>query len=280
MTELRQRMLQDMQLRNLSAHTQKRYLDRVADFAQYFGKSPEKLGSKEIRAFQLHLLQERKLSPSTLNVTVCALRFLYRVCLKRDWVIERIIFARRETKLPVVLSPEEVVLFFSAVRNPKYKTILMTIYATGLRVSEAAQLKVSDIDSQRMTIRVEQGKGRKDRYIMLSPKLLSVLREYWKSNRSDKWLFCGKSDKQSVSPASVRQVCRETCLASGRLTKTVTPHILRHSFATHLLEAGTDLRKIQILLGHKSPVSTARYTHVAMQNLQQITSPFDMLRDL
>jgi len=279
MTELRQRMLQDMRLRNLSANTQKRYLGRVADFAKHFGKSPEQLGCEEIRAFQLHLIQERKLSSSSLNVTVSALRFLYRFSLKRDWQVERIIFARRETKLPVVLSPEEVVLFFNAVRNPKYKTILMTIYAAGLRVSEAAQLKVSDIDSKRMAIRVEQGKGRKDRYIMLSPKLLGILRDYWKSNRSDKWLFCGKSDKQPVSPASVRQACRETCLVSG-LTKTVTPHTLRHSFATHLLEAGTDLRKIQLLLGHKSPVSTARYTHVAMQNLRQITSPFDTLRDL
>ena len=276
MTPLRQRMLQDMQIRNLSPNTQKRYIDRVADFAKHFGKSPEKLGPEDIRSFQLHLIQERKLSSSTLNVTVCALRFLYRICLHRDWVIERIIYAKREKKLPIVLSPEEVVLFFNAIRGAKYRAILMTIYAAGLRISEAAQLKISDIDSKRMTIRVEQGKGQKDRYVMLSPRLLNILRQYWKLYRPSHWLFPGKSADCPVSPASVRQVCREARLASG-LTKEVTPHTLRHSFATHLLEAGTDLRKIQILLGHKSLVSTSRYTHVAIQNIQKTTSPFDNL---
>ena len=252
MTPLRQRMLQEMQIRNLSPNTQKRYIDRVADFAKHFGKSPEKLGPEDIRSYQLHLIREKRLSSSSLNVTVCALRFLYRLCLNRDWDIERIIYAKREKKLPVVLSPGEVALFFNSIRSIKYRAILMTIYAAGLRVSEAAQLKISDTDSKRMTIRVEQGKGRKGRYVMLSPKLLDVLRQYWKLHRPSHWLFPGKYQDEPVSPASIRRVCDEVCLISG-LTKRVTPHTLRHSFATHLLEAGADLRKIQILLGHKSP---------------------------
>ena len=276
MTPLRQRMLQEMQIRNLSPNTQKRYIDRVADFAKHFGKSPEHLGPEDIRSYQLYLIREKRLSSSSLNVTVCALRFLYRFCLNRNWAIERIVFAKREKKLPVVLSPGEVALFFDSIRSIKYKAILTTIYAAGLRVSEAAHLKIADIDSRRMTIRVEQGKGRKDRYVMLSPRLLNILRQYWKSCRPDKWLFPGKSQDEPVSTASIRQVCREARLASG-LTKEITPHTLRHSFATHLLEAGTDLRKIQILLGHKSPASTARYTHVAVQDIQQTLSPFDAL---
>ena len=276
MTPLRQRMLQEMQIRNLSPNTQKRYIDRVADFAKHFGKSPEHLGPEDIRSYQLYLIREKRLSSSSLNVTVCALRFLYRFCLNRNWAIERIVFAKREKKLPVVLSPGEVALFFDSIRSIKYKAILTTIYAAGLRVSEAAHLKIADIDSRRMTIRVEQGKGRKDRYVMLSPRLLNILRQYWKSCRPDKWLFPGKSQDEPVSTASIRQVCREARLASG-LTKEITPHTLRHSFATHLLEAGTDLRKIQILLGHKSLVSTSRYTHVAIQNIQKTTSPFDNL---
>ncbi len=276
MTPLRQRMLQEMQIRNLSPNTQKRYIDRAADFAKHFGKSPEQLGPEDIRSYQLYLIRKKRLSSSSLNVTVCALRFLYRFCLKREWAIERIVFAKREKKLPVVLSPGEVALFFDSIRSIKYKAILTTIYAAGLRVSEAAHLMIADIDSHRMTIRVEQGKGRKDRYVMLSPRLLNILRQYWKLHRPSHWLFPGKSQDEPVSTASIRQVCREACLISG-LSKRVTPHTLRHSFATHLLEAGTDLRKIQILLGHKSPASTARYTHVAVQDIQQTLSPFDAL---
>ncbi|MDP8238805.1 MAG: site-specific integrase [Candidatus Hatepunaea meridiana] len=238
MTELRMRMLQEMQLRNLSQNTQKRYIDRVSDFAGHFGKSPEQLGPEDVRSYQLYLIQERKLSSSTLNVAVCALRFFYGVCLKQDWNVERIIYARREKKLPIVLSPDEVVRFFQAVRSTKYRVLLMTIYNTGLRVSEATQLKISDVDSKRMTIRVEQGKGKKDRYVMLSSKLLGILRDYWKMYRPNKWLFPGKSANRHMSPASVRHVCRIASLESG-LIKRVTPHTLRHCFATHLLEAGS-----------------------------------------
>jgi len=279
MTELRLRMLQEMQLRNLSQNTQKRYIDRVSAFARHFGKSPEQLGPEDVRSYQLYLLQERKLSSSTLNVTVSALRFFYGICLRQDWNVERIIYARREKKLPLILSSEELVQFFHAVRSKKYRALFMTIYSTGLRVSEATQLKISDVDSKRMTVRVEQGKGNKDRYVMLSPKLLDTLRDYWKMYRPDKWLFPGEKADKHMSPTSVRHVCRIASLES-RLIKRVTPHTLRHCFATHLLEAGTDLRKIQTLLGHKSLVSTALYTHVAMQNVQQTNSPLDSLQNL
>ena len=279
MTELRLRMLHEMQLRNLSQNTQKRYIDRVSAFARHFGKSPEQLGPEDVRSYQLYLLQERKLSSSTLNVTVSALRFFYGICLKQDWNVERIIYARREKKLPLVLSSEELVQFFHAVRSKKYRALFMTIYSTGLRVSEATQLKISDVDSKRMTVRVEQGKGNKDRYVMLSPKLLDILRDYWKMYRPDKWLFPGEKADRHMSPTSVRHVCRIASLES-RLIKRVTPHTLRHCFATHLLEAGTDLRKIQTLLGHKSLESTALYTHVAMQNVQQTNSPLDSLQNL
>ena len=276
MTALRQRMLQDMRLRNLSPNTQKRYIDRVAAFARHFGKSPELLGADEIRAYQLYLLERKRLSSSTLNITVCALRFLYAITLNRNVDVERIVFARREKRLPVVLSPDEVALFFGAIQSLKYRAILVTAYATGLRVSEVARLKLADIDSSRMTIRVDQGKGRKDRYVMLSPRLLELLREYWRALRPASWLFPGRLPHEPISPASVRQVCREACLAS-RLGKRVTPHTLRHSFATHLLEAGTDLRRIQVLMGHRSLASTALYTHVAIQNVQQTASPLDSL---
>jgi integrase/recombinase XerD len=276
MENLLRRMREDMRIRNLSANTQKRYLDRVVAFAEHFGRSPEQLGPEEVRSYQLYLIHERKMSSGTVNVTVCALRFLYGVTLRCDWEVNRIRLARREKKLPVVLSPDEITQFLQAVRSPKYRAILMTAYAAGLRVSEVTRLRVSDIDSRRMVIRVEQGKGRKDRYVMLSPRLLSLLRAYWREYRPSHWLFLGREANQPVSPTTVRQVCKEACLASG-LTKRITPHTLRHSFATHLLEGGTDLRTIQVLLGHKSPASTARYTHVAVQGVQQTRSPLDSL---
>lgn len=276
MEALLQRMREDMRIRNLSANTQKRYRDRIVAFAKHFGRSPEQLGPEEVRSYQLYLIHERKMSSSTVNVTVCALRFLYSVTLRCDWDVNRIRLARREKKLPVVLSPDEITQFLQAVRSVKYRAILMTAYAAGLRVSEVTRLRISDIDSRRMVIRVDQGKGRKDRYVMLSPRLLLLLRAYWREYRPLHWLFPGREANQPVSPTTVRQVCKEAGLASG-LTKRVTPHLLRHSFATHLLEAGTDLRTIQVLLGHKSPATTARYTHVAVQGVQQTQSPLDSL---
>lgn len=279
MKKLRQRMLEDMQIRNLSATTKKRYVDRVAVFANHFNKSPELLGAEDIRIFLLYLAQEKNLASSSINVTASALRFLYRVTLGCPWDIEKIHFARREKKLPVVLSPDEVAQFLKAIENIKHKTILMTTYATGLRILETTRLRLSDIDSRRMTIRVQQGKGKKDRYVMLSDKLLIILRDYWKEFKPASWLFYGRTKNDPISTATVRQVCRLVSYES-RLKKRVTPHILRHSFATHLLESGTDLRTIQILLGHNSPSSTAVYTHIAVQNLKATTSPLDTLPDM
>lgn len=279
MTALRQHMWEDIRIRNLSVSTQKRYLDRVAAFANYFHKSPELLGAEDIRVFLLYLVREKKFSSSSINVTVSALRFLYKVTLGCSWDIEKIHFARREKKLPVILSSEEVVQFLKAVKNKKHKMILMTVYAAGLRILEATRLKLSEIDSRRMTIRVHQGKGKKDRYVMLSSKLLAILRDYWKEYRPSSWLFYGKTKNDPLSPGTVRLVCRLASYASG-LKKRVTPHILRHSFATHLLESGTNLRTIQILLGHKSPNSTTVYTHIAVQNIQATSSPFDSLPNL
>ena len=279
MKKLRQRMLEDMQIRNLSATTKKRYVDRVAVFANHFNKSPELMGAEDIRVFLLYLAQEKNLASSSINVTVSALRFLYRVTLGCQWDIEKIHFARREKKLPVVLSPDEVTQFLKAIENKKHKTILITTYAAGLRILETTRLRLSDIDSRRMTIRVQQGKGKKDRYVMLSYKLLIILRDYWKEFKPASWLFYGQTKNDPISTATVRLVCRLISYESG-LKKRVTPHILRHSFATHLLESGTDLRTIQILLGHSSPSSTAVYTHIAVQNLKATASPLDTLPDM
>ena len=276
MTPLRQRMIEDMKLRNLSASTQDNYIRYVADLARYFGKSPEVLGPEEIRAYQLYLVNERDLCANTISVVVCALRFFYRVTAPRDWVVKEIPAPRVPRRLPVVLSPTEMAQFFDAVTHIKYRAILMTGYATGLRVSEITHLKVHDVDSSRMTIRVDQGKGKKDRYVMLSPRLLKVLRIYWMTCRPKDWLFPGAKPGKPITVGSVDRVCKQARSDAG-LKKRVTPHILRHSFATHLLESGTDLRMIQVLLGHSSARTTARYTHVAVHNIQKTQSPFDTL---
>jgi site-specific recombinase XerD len=276
MTYLRQRMLEDMRIRNFTPATQNQYVISVAAYAKYFGKSPDKLQPEDIRTYQLYLLNEKKLAPSSLNVSVAALRFFYTITLGWDWDIQIIPYAKRPQKLPVVLSREEVVRLIKAVRNLKYRTVLMTTYAAGLRVSEVTRLKNSDIDSRRMCIRVEQGKGQKDRYVILSEKLLTHLRWYWVDYRPDHWLFEDGQRKGHLPISTVREVCRKARLDAG-LRKEVTPHTLRHCFATHLLEAGTDLRTIQILMGHRALSTTARYTHVAIPNIRQVKSPFDLL---
>jgi len=198
------------------------------------------------------------------------------VTLRHQWMVERIPLSKREKKLPVVPSPDEVAQFLHSIRSLKYRAILTTAYAAGLRISEVTRLKVSDIDSSRMAIRVEQGKYRKDRYVMLSPKLLILLRQYWQLERPKDWLFPGKHPNQPLSPTTVRQVCREVTWTCG-VKKHLTPHTLRHSFATHLLEAGTDLRVLQILLGHQSLASTARYAHIAVGRIHTTASPLDSL---
>jgi len=278
MTKLRQRMLDDMRIRHLAVTTQDQYLISVGAFAKYFGRPPDTLGPEDIRAYQIYLIDEKGLSPSSLNVTVSALRFFYCVTLQRDWDIKMIPYARRPKKLPVVLSRDEVAQLFGAVRNLKYRTVLMTMYAAGLRVSEATHLKVADIDSSRMAIRVEQGKGHKDRYVMLSERLLAQLRSYWRDYRPCGWLFPNQERTGPLPISTVQTVCKEARRDAG-LSKPVTPHTLRHCFATHLLEAGTDLRTIQVLMGHRSLSTTAVYTHVAIQNLHDVRSPLDLLPD-
>lgn len=276
MTPLRQRMIADMQVRNLSPHTQNIYLDHVSRFAGHFGKSPALLGPEEIHAYQVYLVQEKQVSWCSFNQSVAALRFLYRCTLHEDWAIERIPYPRRGQKLPVVLSISEVLQFFHSINSIKHRAMLMTAYAAGLRVSEVACLRVPDIDSQRMVIRVEQGKGRKDRYVMLSPMLLEILRTYWKLKKPSDWLFPGKIPGRHITPNAVKRACRNVS-ADAKLSKQVTMRTLRHSFATHLLEAGTDIRIIQALLGHRSLQTTARYTRVSIKTVRATASPFDQL---
>jgi integrase/recombinase XerD len=276
MTPLRRRMIEDMQLRNFAPGTITIYVNCVARFAQRFGTSPETLGPEHVRAFLLHLIQQRKVSWSYYNQHLQALRFLYHTTLGRDWVLQHIACPKRPRRLPVVLGPDELTRFFAAIGSLKYRALLMTAYAAGLRVAEVATLRVEDIDSGRMTLRIRQGKGRKDRYVMLSPRLLELLRQYWKAARPATWLFPGLDPDRPISAATVMKACRQARRASG-LEKHVTVQALRHSFATHLLEAGTDLRTIQILLGHQSPRTTALYTHVSPEALRATVSPLDRL---
>jgi integrase/recombinase XerD len=277
MSPLRRRMIEDMQIRNMAAHTQRAYVEQVARFTRYFRKSPEHLGPTEIRTYLIHLSQERHLSASSIIVTVSALRFFYTVTLKRPWTVENDIpTSRKAKKLPVVLSQDEVACFLGAVGNLKHRTILTVCYATGLRISEAVRLKPAAIDSQRMVIRVDQGKGRKDRYVMLPPKLLAMLRDYWKRTHPGEWLFPGDRPGQPISPLTIGHICRQARLRCG-IGKPVTPHSLRHAFAVHLLEAGTDLRTIQLLLGHRNLGTTARYLMIATSKVCATISPLESL---
>ncbi len=306
MTPLRQRMREDMQIRHLSPHTQRAYLAAVARFAQHFGHSPAALGLEDIRTYQLHLVS-RGVGHSAFTIAVSALRFLYTVTLRKDWRVDQIPHARHPQRLPVVLSPTEVTQLLEGTPTLKYRTALTIVYAAGLRISEVVALRtrgqnlpvlstlfvltstyrtvlgfclmvlrVSDIDSQRMVIRVAQGKGRKDRYVILSPRLLTLLRKYWKAVRPTDWLFPGKIPGQPVNVASLQRACQEARQAAG-LIKPATVHTLRHSFATHLLERGTNVRAIQLLLGHRSLATTARYTQVSPQVFAALPSPFDRL---
>ena len=278
MTPLRRRMIEDMLVRNLAPLTQTAYLHQISRFARHFGQSPERLGREEIRAYQVHLARDKHLAASSISVAVAALRFLYTVTLKRDWSVEADIpTCRQPGKLPNVLSREEVGQFLDAVANLKHRVILTVCYAAGLRVSEVVRLKPAAIDSRRMVIRIEEGKGRKDRYVMLSPKLLDILRDYWKATRPEEWLFPGDRPGQPITRFAVEFVCRQTRRQCG-ITKPVTPHALRHAFAVHLLEAGADLRTIQLLLGHRSLTTTSRYLRIATSKVCATASPLDVLR--
>ena len=280
MTPLRQRMIDDMQLRNLAAGTQKHYVRLVADFAKYFGKSPEVLDIEAVHQYQLYLLNERKLSPEAINQFVSAVKFLYLTTLEMPWTDEYFPHLRRPHKLPIVLSHEEVLAFFDHIPSLKYRAALMVCYGAGLRISEVLALKIRDIDSKRNLIRVEQGKGAKDRYTMLSPRLLQVLRRYCRATLSyplpDDFLFPSWRKEHHLNQTSLQLACREAALRA-RIGKRVTVHTLRHSFATHLLENGTDLRIIQVLLGHTRIDTTARYAAVAPQVVAATVSPLDKL---
>ena len=277
MTPLRQRLTEDMQVRNLSPHTQATYVLQVSLFARYFSKSPEALGPEGIRSYQVYLTNQEKLAPGSILIAVAALRFLYKVTLHKDWSFEDIIPApKKPQKLPIVLSPEEVRHFLSCVPSPKHRTILTVCYAAGLRISEAVGLRPSDIDSQRMVIRVEQGKGQKDRYVMLSPKLLETLRDWWRMDKPRPWLFPGDIPGRHITRYAVGEACREAHRRC-HIPKPITPHSLRHAFAVCLLEYGTDVRRIQLLLGHRSLATTARYLRIATSKVCSTTSPFDLL---
>ena len=277
MSPLRRRLIEDMQIRNLAPSTQRAYVAQLVHFAYYFRKSPDLLGPAEIRAYLIYLSHEKCLAASSIIVTVSALRFFYTVTLRRPWVIEQDIpTVRRGKKLPVVLSQDEVARFLSAVDNLKHRMVLTVCYATGLRISEAVRLTPAAIDSKRMVIRVEQGKGRKDRYVMLSPKLLDLLRTYWDRTRPEEWLFPGRWPGEPISPSSIDATCREVRQRWG-IGKPVTPHSLRHAFAVHLLEAGTNLRTIQLLLGHRNLATTARYLMIATDKVCATVSPLEAL---
>lgn len=276
MTPLRQRMIDDMKLRNLAPRTQDNYIRHVAAFAKYHRRSPEQLDIEDVRNYLLYLLEERKVSPETVNQAVSALKFLYLTTLEMPWTGEYFPRAKRARQLPVVLSQEEIMAFFDYIPGMKYRAALMVCYGAGLRVSEAVALKVGDIDSQRMVIRVEQGKGAKDRYAMLSPRLLEVLRRYWRAFPSREYLFPSWRQHHHMCTTALQVACREAALRAG-LSKRVTVHTLRHSFATHLLENGTDIRIIQVLLGHSRIDTTARYVHVSAKLISGTVSPLDKL---
>jgi site-specific recombinase XerD len=275
MSPLRRRMIDDMTIRNLSPATQRSYLHAVTKFSRYFGRSPEQLDLEDVRAFQVHLVATG-ISWPALNQTVCALRFFYGVTLGHAEIPERIPYAREPRKLPVVLSADEVVRFLEAVPSLKTRAALTTAYAAGLRATEAVGIRLADVDAGRMVIRVEHGKGGKDRYVMLSVQLLGILRTYWRLARPTHWLFPGRDESKPIDVQVLHAACRSACAAAG-LAKRVTVHTLRHSFATHLLESGTDIRIIQVLLGHSNLSSTARYTQASNGLIRRTESPLDRL---
>ena len=281
---LRRRMIEDMTVRNFSADTQRNYVRGVKNLAIFLGRSPDTATPEELRLFQLHLTENR-VRPPTINATVTALRFFFNVTVDRPDVTRPLTFVAEPRKIPVVLNPEEVVRFLEAAPGPKYKAAFAAAYGAGLRVSEVAALKLSDIDSQRMMIRVEQGKGRKDRHAMLSPQLLALLRAWWREGRRlgvmlpQGWLFPGRNP---VNPLTTRQLNRAVHAAAevAGINKRVTPHTLRHSFATHLLEQDIDIRVIQVLLGHAKLDTTALYARVATTTIRAVMSPLDRLGSL
>lgn len=280
MTRLRKTMLDELRRRNYAQNTVRSYIQAIEDFARYFGKSPEYLGPQHIREYQVHLFQDRKLAPATVQGRGAALRFLYVKTLRRPYLPDQIPFPKRARRLPTVLSSEEVALLIDSAKNLMHRAILMTLYATGLRRAELCRLKVTDIDSERMVIHVLQGKGGHDRDVLLSPKLLETLREYWRWLKPKTWLFPGMVNNWRADVPMTEKVVWEAVRAAKEragITKHVSPHTLRHSFATHMLEAGADLRTIQVLLGHAKLEDTSVYLHLSRRHLQAVASPLEAL---
>jgi len=281
-THLRKMMLEELQRRNYAETTINSYLRTVEEFSRRFHCSPDRLGPRHIREYQAELFQKRKFSPNTVAQRLAALRFFYTKTLKKVWSIEETPYPKKTLHLPTILSQEEVARLIDAARPPFHRTLLMALYATGLRRAELARLKVSDVDSKRMVIHVRGGKGRKDRDVMLSPKLLEALREHWRGlqRKPSAWLFPGNRWHTGDTPITTKVVwnaCKEAALRAG-LQKDVHPHTLRHCFATHLLEAGADLRMIQILLGHHDLKETTIYLHLSQRHLHATASPLDSLQ--
>jgi len=277
MGKLHDRMREDLLLKAYSPHTQSAYLRCARHFASHYMRSLEEMGEQEIRDFLLHLVRDRKASPATLGMYVNAIKFLYNITLKRPEEVKEISHPKRPKTLPVILSPQEVLRVFAAVRSVKHKAIMATAYAAGLRISEVCGLRIADIDSQRRRIHVRAGKGKKDRYVMLGESLLALLRQYYQKIRPQgEYLFPGYKPHRPICTTAVNQVLRKVIRETG-LAKRVTMHTLRHCFATHLLEAGTDIRILQVLLGHSSIRTTLRYTHITDRLVQKLVSPLDMI---
>ena len=274
MGKLHDQMKMDLELKGYSEKTRQCYLERVAQFARHYQRSPAELGTEEIRTYLHYLITERGLSQSYINQAYSALKFFYATTLGRSWDVRRIPRTKRVQTLPVVLSEEELVSLFSVIRNVKHRALLVTLYSAGLRVSEGTRLQVSDLDSDRMTIRVRGGKGGKDRYTVLAQRTLEVLRDYWRWGRPRTWLFPGQPTDQPLSTRSVQKIMGRSRVQAG-ITKAITAHSLRHSFATHLIESGVDIYHIQRLLGHSTVKTTARYVHLTPHDLGQVVSPLD-----
>lgn len=278
MTVLRERMRESLRVRNLSPRTEETYIDAVAKFARHFGKSPDLLGPEDIHRYQVHLVKEKKVSWTRFNQAVCGLRFFFCKTLGRNWEIRHIPFAKLPRKLPVVLSRGEVHKLLERVTNFKHLGIMMVAYSAGLRLAEVANLRIPDIDSQRMVIHVRHGKGQKDRFVPLSRIVLEVLREHWRIERPRDYLFCGQREGRPITHSSIQKFVAQAGRAAG-IKKRVTMHCLRHSFATHHLEAGTDLRTLQLLMGHSSLKTTSRYLHISKERIAAAKSPIDQLED-